>query len=384
MIVMRAIYRLKSLAVLMGLLLFSSSILAQTEQIDRILPELRKAVAEMMEAGKVPSAAVVLVKGDRIVWSGGFGYANLWAKTPAGADTVYLIGSIFKTMSTFALLQLMEQGDFALDDPVSRYLKKLQIEGDDPKNPVSFRHLLTHTSGLPADFGPHDVWGPTVPLPLEEYLRKSLTLQDPPLTKVVYSNTAYTLIAYLLEEFTGVSFREYIQEKIFDPLEMTDTAFAPRPDMEEKLAMPYLVDPKSGKHVPAHRTKANVWPAGIVYGTVLDLAKWLIVNLNRGVYKEHRLLGESTFKTMMVQQYDRFRGPIARGWLNESTGYGLTWWISQREGETIFAHSGSVEGYTAFLAGNLERKTGFAVLTNGHRAHPHLYKLAIRSLDLLK
>ena len=72
------------------------------------------------------------------------------------------------------------------------------------------------------------------------------------------------------------------------------------------------------------------------------------------------------------------------GGLNETTGYGLTWWISQRKGDTIFAHSGSVPGYTAFLAGNLEQKTGFAIMTNGNRAHPHLFKLAIIALDLME
>jgi CubicO group peptidase (beta-lactamase class C family) len=338
----------------------------------------------MMEEGNVPSAAVSLVGGGQILWSGGFGYSNIWAKTPARANTVYLIGSTFKTMSTFALLQQMEQGRFDLDDPVNPYLKTLEIKGDSSDNPVTFRHLLTHTSGLPADYGPHNVWGSTVPLALEDYLQRSLKLNDPPMTKVVYSNTAYTLIAYLLEDFTGVSFKRYIQKNIFDPLEMMDTAFMPRPDMEERLAMPYAVDDKTGQNIPAHRTKANVWPAGIVYGTVLDQAKWLIANLNQGVYKGHRLISASTFQGMMVQQYDRFRGPIARGWLNETTGYGLTWWISQREGDTLFAHSGSVDGYTAFLAGNLDQKTGFAILTNGHRAHPHLYKLAIKALDLLE
>ncbi|MDH4273295.1 MAG: serine hydrolase, partial [Candidatus Aminicenantes bacterium] len=72
------------------------------------------------------------------------------------------------------------------------------------------------------------------------------------------------------------------------------------------------------------------------------------------------------------------------GWLNESSGYGLTWWVSERDGEKIFAHSGSVTGYTAFLAGNLDRKTGFAILTNGNRAHKHLFGLALKALDYLR
>jgi CubicO group peptidase (beta-lactamase class C family) len=165
---------------------------------------------------------------------------------------------------------------------------------------------------------------------------------------------------------------------------MNDTAFMPRPDMEERLSVPYIIDNKTGHHVLTRRTKADVWPAGVVYGTVLNQANWLIANLNRGVFKDYRLISEATFQEVMTRQYDQFAGPIARGWLNETTGYGLTWWISERNGSKLFAHSGSVSGYTAFIAGNLDKKTGFVILTNGHRSHPHLYKLAIKALDLLE
>jgi len=338
----------------------------------------------MMLDGRIPSATIALVHEDRIIWTGAFGYSNLWAHTPAVPNTVYLIGSTFKTMSMFALLQQMEQGKFRIDDRVNHYLDEFKIQGENPRKPVTFRHLLTHVSGLPADFGPHAVWGETAPLSLRDYLSQSLKLNNQPLTKVVYSNMAYTLIAYLIEKFAKVPYRKYIQEHIFDPLEMKDTAFAPRPDMEERLAIPYVVDKTTGSLVPTIRLKANVWPAGIVYGTVTNQAHWLIANLNRGIFKKHRLIREETFKQVMRRQYIQFNGPISAGWLNASTGYGLTWWISQRKGDTYFAHSGSVRGYTAFMVGNLDEKTGFAILTNGDKAHKHLFDLATKAIDLMK
>ena len=342
-------------------------------------PEILAAMAR----GNIPSAAVVLVKDERIIWTGAYGYSNLRAQTPAFTETVYLIGSIFKTMSSYALLREMETGKFKLDDPVGRYLDEIKIQGELASNPVTFRHLLTHTSGLPADFGPCPVWSDRAPLSLHSYLKQSLRLQFQPLTKVVYSNMAYTLVAYLVETFSGIPFKTYVQQNIFDPLEMEDTAFEPRPEMVERLAIPYFFEAKSQKQVPVGWTKANVWPAGIVYGTVLDLGRWLIVNLNHGVYKGRRLITEKTFQEAMRRQYERFAGPIHEGWLNETTGYGLSWWVSERAGEKIFAHSGSVTGYTAFLAGNLNQKTGFAILSNGHRAHRHLFDLALRALDVL-
>jgi CubicO group peptidase (beta-lactamase class C family) len=372
------------------ILLAGKGIFAQSQSqpksinIDLLVIRLEPLIHQMMLKGKIPSATIALVSGEEIVWTGAYGYSNLWARTFSVPSTVYLIGSTFKTMSTFALLQQMEAGKFKLDDRVNDYLEEFKIQGEELAHPVTFRHLLTHTSGLPADFGPHQVWGETVPPSLKDYLGKCCKLKNPPLTKVEYSNMAYTLVAYLVEKFSTVPYKKYIQEHIFDPMEMNDTAFSPRPDMEERLAIPYIVDSKTGSLVPAVRLKANVWPAGIVYGTVTNQAKWLIANLNGGVYKGHRLISEETFKQVMTRQFDQFAGRISEGWLNETTGYGLTWWVSQRKGDTLFAHSGSVPGFTAFLVGNLNKKTGFAILTNGNRAHRYLFDLAVKALDLIE
>jgi len=357
---------------------------AQTINTDRLVAELEPEIRRAMADGKIPSVTVALIAGDQVIWSGAYGNSNLWAKTAATKDTVYLIGSTFKAMSTVALLQQMEQGKFKLDDRVNDYLTDFKIQNEDPQHPVTFRHLLTHTSGLPADFGPVPVWGFDAPPALEDYLRKSLKAAKPPMTSVVYSNMAYTLIGYLVQKFSGVPYRKYIQEQIFTPLEMTSTAFEPRPDMEERLSIPYIVDEKTGNQTAATRLKAAVWPAGLVYGTLLNQANWLIANLNGGVFKGKRIIGEQTLEQMLTRQHDKFKGPIEELWGNETAGFGLTWWVQVRDGDRYFAHSGSVPGYTAFLLGNRDRKLGFAILTNGNRAHPHLIKLADRAVDLMK
>jgi CubicO group peptidase (beta-lactamase class C family) len=357
---------------------------SQTINTDRVVAELEPEIQRTLLEGKIPSASIALIAGDKVIWTGAYGYSNLWARTPATPSTVYLIGSTFKAMSTVALLQQMEQGKFKLDDRVNDYLTDFKIQNEDPQHPVTFRHLLTHTSGLPGDFGPFPVWGDTVPPPLEEYLRKSLKVAKPPLTSVVYSNMAYTLVAYLVQKFSGVPYKQYIQEHVFTPLEMTSTAFEPTPEMEERLAVPYTVDKKTGSQVAAVRLKAAVWPAGIVYGTVLNQANWLITNLNGGVFKGKRIISEQTLEQMFTRQYDQFKGGIEGIWGNETAGFGLTWWVEVRDGDRYIAHSGSVPGYTAFLLGNRDRKLGFAILTNGDHAHPHLFKLADRAIDLLK
>ncbi len=343
-------------------------------------PEIRRAMVE----GRIPSLAISLTDREDELWSGAYGESNLWARTPATTRTVYLIGSTFKAQSTVALLQQMERGAFALDDPVSDHLDDLVIRGEDIERPVTFRHLLTHTSGMPVDFGPHALWGDTAPLSLDAYLGDSLRVDTPPLEGVVYSNMAYSLVGHLVEKFSGVPYKQYVRDRVWGVLGMSSTAFNPSPEMAERLAVPYVPDEDSGRNAPTERLTANVWPAGIVYGTVHDQAAWIRFNLGDGTWDGQRVLRAATMDEMHSLQYEQFAGtPMGGGWGYESPGYGLTWWTSTRDGERFFAHSGSVPGYTAFASGNRTRGFGVALLTNGNRAHPHLVRLTRLALDLL-
>lgn len=346
----------------------------------RLEVEIRRA----MMAGQIPSVTVALTDREGELWAAAYGESNLWAGTPASTQTVYLIGSTFKAQSTVALLQLMEEGRFSLDDSVRDYLSGLSIRGERANSPVTFRHLLTHTSGMPAAYGGHNVWGETVPPPLAVYLADSLAVVRPPLQQVVYSNLAYSLVGYLVEVLSGVPYKDYVQNRVWDPLGMTSTAFAPTREMEERLSIPYTLDERTGRPVAAGRTKANVWPAGIVYGTVHDQAAWVRFNLGDGSMGGERLLQPATMEEMFRLQYRQFAGrPMGGGWGYDDPGYGLTWWTTTRDGEGYFAHSGSVSGYTAFLMGNRARGFGIALLTNGNRAHSHLVRISNLALDLL-
>ncbi|MYJ18001.1 MAG: beta-lactamase family protein [Gemmatimonadetes bacterium] len=357
---------------------------AQSSAVARIVARFEPEVRRAMLDGNIPSVTVAITDRQGELWSGAYGQSNLWARTPASTNTVYLIGSTFKAQSTVALLQQMERGSFALDDPVSDHLDGLMIRGEDLERPVTFRHLLTHTSGMPVDFGPHAVWGTTAPLPLDEYLGDSLRVDTPPLEGVVYSNMAYSLVGHLVEKFSGVPYRDYVREHVWGALGMNSTAFDPPPEMAERLAVPYVPDPETGRNRPTTRVKANVWPAGIVYGTVHDQANWVRFNLGDGRWGDGRLLEAATMDEIHSLQFEQFAGePMGGGWGYEAPGYGLTWGASARSGERFFAHSGSVGGYTAFASGNRTRGLGVAFLTNGNRAHPHLVRLTNLVLDLM-
>lgn len=366
-----------------GLAMPLSEVEAQATRLDRVLSELEPEIQRALVAGRIPSVAIALVVGDRVL-AGGYGYSNLWARTPATPSTVYHFASTFKTISTFALLQQMEQGKFRLGDPVGPHLRGFAIQGEDPRNPVTFRHLLTHRSGLPAFAGEGNVWvwADSAPPSLRDYLAARLRVVGPPMDSVRYSNMAFALVGHLVGELSGIPYRQYIEERVWGELEMTSTGFAPTPDMEQRLAVPYAIDERTGSLIPVRRMKSPRYPAGFVYGTVEDMARWLIFNLGDGEYRGKRLLSRETMELMHTQQY----GPNGQttGGGNESSGYGLAWTITHANGKRYFSHSGSIHGYTGYLTGKRDERIGVAILANGDQQHQQLIRLANLAMRLLE
>jgi CubicO group peptidase (beta-lactamase class C family) len=351
--------------------------------VDRVVAELEPEIHRAMAEGRIPSLTIALVWGDEVLWARGYGSSNLYTRAPATPSTVYIVASTFKTMATAVLLQLVEEGKVGLDDPVGNYLGELTIPGEDPAAPITFRHLLTHTSGLPAAFTATPLWADTVPTPMRDHLRARLRVDDPPLERQRYSNLAFTLLAHLVEEITGEDFRSEVRRRILDPLEMTSTAFALSPEMVERMAIPYVPDPATGALRPTDPVRFAEWPAGGVWGTVLDQARWLAVNLNDGSFRGERILSPEMVELSQTPQFPRFQGSMAGGWGSGRATYGLTWWTTTRNRERYIAHSGSVRGYTAFLHGNRDRRVGVAILTNGNRAHSQLVQLSFLATDLM-
>ncbi|TVR66485.1 MAG: class A beta-lactamase-related serine hydrolase, partial [Gemmatimonadales bacterium] len=381
--------------------------------LQRVLAELEPEIARAMTDGRIPSLTMALTAGDEILWSRGYGNANLRTRTPATPETVYIIASTLKPMIATVIMQLVEEELIGLDDAVSPHLGDLAIRGEDPSTPITVRHLLTHTSGLRGGFSSVPVWADTVPMPMDTFLRERLVVEGPPGEEVRYSNPGFTVLGRLIEELTGNPLQEEVRARIWDPLGMTSTAFAPTPVMEEVLAVPYRPDPETGAQAPIARVRFAEWPAGGAWGTVQDQARWVAASLAlthppsaagdsaddgagqgagqdaeegadvTALRPEGRLLRPETARLMQTLNSPDFTGPMAGGWGGAGAGYGLAWWTATLNGDRYIAHSGSVGGYTAFTHGNVDRRLGVAILTNGQRAHPHLVRLSILATDLM-
>ena len=291
----------------------------------------------LMDRGHFPSISACIIKNDEMVWSDGFGFSDRENNIPATDKTVYQIASITKTVTGTALMQLYDQGLFDLDDDVNDFLPFELRNPNFPQNSITFRMLLSHSSSLrsPQSYWQIDLIKEGPPFPgypspwLEDYLTPAGSDYDPavwaendaPGEVSSYANINFDLVAYLVEILSGELFYEYCENHIFNPLEMTDTSFRLTDYDTEELAVPYFWNPLTKKHERQANFVFLHYPAGGLFTTVKDLSHFMIAHMNRGVYKDKRLLEEETVKEMHKIQ------PPGNKY---SFYYGLAWLIMSR------------------------------------------------------
>lgn len=299
----------------------------------------------------IPSMSIALVRGDSIVWKAAFGYANLRSRTPATTETLYSTGSSFKSVTATAVMQLAEQGKLQLDDPINKYLGESQVK-DQPEKPVTFTHILSHWSGLKNGAETQPIWGRKLPRTLEA-MTASLASVRPVETKWEYNNFAYGAAGLLVQKISGVEYEKYMVDNVLSPLGVaTPHPVYPSPDMVERMALPYHAGGSLGKPSPEVQVHFDVYPAGDIYLTAEDMARYLAAQLNGGMYKGKRILSEESVRAM---HNPRFGGD-----------YGLGFWIVKDSvsGHTLIHHGGAIAGQRAFLIGDLDAKVGVYYMTN--------------------
>ena len=283
---------------LIGLLVLAvlpgSAAIAQRGQFD--LEKTKKVLSGLIEKtlaeNGVPSMSIALVRGDSIVWTAAFGYANMRTRTPATTATLYSTGSSFKSVTATAVMQLVEQGKVQLDDPINRYLGESQVH-DQADKPVTFTHILSHWSGLKNGAETQPIWSRKLPKTLEA-MTAGLSSVRPPETKWEYNNFAYGTAGLLVQKISGVEYETYMIEHVLKPLGVTTPhPVYPTPEMVEVMALPYKAGGAFGKPVPEVQVHFDVYPAGDVYLTAEDMARYLAAQLNGGVFQGTRILSDA-------------------------------------------------------------------------------------------
>ena len=304
----------------------------------QIGPRMQSFVDKQMVAGVV----TLVAHNGEVVQSSAVGQQNMEEKKAMAADSIFQIMSMTKPVTGVAVMMLAEEGKLSVSDPVELHLPEFkgQLLRDaaggmvKPKRAITVRDLMTHTSGLPANPGPglYENAYQRMNIPLGEAVKlySQNALDFEPGTKWQYSNMGIATLGRLVEVASGMSFEQFVQQRIFDPLGMKDSHFYLPAEKRSRLAMIYrgesgaLIrsDPKTllaGD--PAVYRKESKYPAPEfgLYSTAADMAAFYTMMLNQGMAKGKRLLSKSTVETMtMVHTGDL---PAA----SSGAGFGLTW-----------------------------------------------------------
>ena len=247
----------RRLAILALLTLPASPAFAQSGRFDlqKTKTVLTGLVEKTLRDNGIPSMSIALVRGDSIVWTAAFGYANMRTMTPATTETIYSTGSSFKSVTATAVMQLAEQGKVNLDEPINKYLGEAQVK-DSSSKPVTFTHILSHWSGLRNGAETQPIWGRRLPKTLEGFT-STLTWMRAPETKWEYNNFAYGTAGLLVQKISGVEYEKYIIDNILKPLGVTTPhPVYPSPEMVERMALPYNAGGTFGKPTPGSRHNA--------------------------------------------------------------------------------------------------------------------------------
>ena len=295
--------------------------------------------------GPVPGASVLVIRDGRTVARRAFGLADAARGTPATPATNYRLASVTKQFTAAAILELAAEGKLTLDDPLRHWLPSLPAAAD----PVTIRHLLSHTSGL-VDY--EDV----IPEGTTEQLRDADVLRllesenrtyFPPGTSYRYSNSGYALLALIVERASGQTFSAFLRDRIFTPLGMTGTAAGS--DVENRAY---------GTPEDQSLTSAVLGDGG-VYSSIDDLAKW------------DAALYDPKYEIAFIPR-TRTDDP--------NVEYGFGWRISRHRGQRMVWHSGETRGFRNVMLCFPGKRLTVIILTN--RNDPEPYRTAIAIADL--
>lgn len=305
---------------------------------------------------RVPGAAVAVVRGDSLVHGAVFGRAS----ESGGAitlDTPFLIGSIGKSMTAVAVMQLVDAGAVAVDTPVTRYLPWFHPTGETGWGRVTVRHLLNQTSGIPAYAGRQD-WADsdTSAGALERHTRglAAVRLAHPPGTAFEYANANFALLGQVIQAASGTSYERYIEDHVFRPLAM-NRSFTSRPAAQRHGMAPghrfWFGHPVGASGMPFVR---RIIPAGYQIASASDMARYLSAHLEAGRYPGGTLVSPAAMEEM--------HRPAAT--MTDHWSYAMGWMSGTLAGRTVLWHNGLVPDFYAFVALVPERGEGMVILTN--------------------
>ena len=312
-------------------------------------------VVEAIEGGPLAGVAVGVGRGGELVLAKGWGLADMENDVPVSAETVFRVGSLTKQYTAAAILRLVERGEIALDDDLSRFLPDYPTQG----HTVTITHLLNHTSGIKSYTNLGEQWLETVPLDLapEELLPmfQDVPFEFDPGEKFSYNNSGYFLLGLIIEEASGRTYEEYLQEQVLDVAGVTATYYCDNRPIIKYRAEGYAVD-EAGELVNDDLIgMRQPYSAGALCANVIDLVDWTHA-LAAG-----RVVSEESYRAMVTPL------PLRDG-TQQDYGFGLG--VAALDGHRRIAHDGGINGFVSMLAHYPDDDVVVAVLANSENGNP--------------
>ncbi|MGZ8705920.1 MAG: serine hydrolase domain-containing protein [Gaiellaceae bacterium] len=338
---------------------------------DARIAAIDDAVRTAMERGRQPGLTLGLTDRDGTILIRTYGFAELGSRQPVTPDTLFEIGSIGKTFTAVAILQLVDEGRIDLHSPVERYLPWFAVAQPAGQPPITIAHLLSHTAGSVAGIDG------TPEAAFQVWSLRDLPTRCAPGERFHYSNVGYKTLGLVLEAVEGRPYREIIRGRVLDPLEMSATEPAITHDIRARLAVgyEYLHDDRlSHSDAPlAPATWLETETAdGSIASTATDMCAFVRLLLRKGEGPHGRLLSEEAFAQMSTG--------IPFEDENVAYGYGLI--LRNLDGRRFIGHGGGMVGYLAGMQADPDANLGAIVLQNGMSLNPMaIARTAIRIAD---
>lgn len=319
----------------------------------------------------LPAITASIVSDQDLIWSGAYGFANVEENIAANTETLCSICSISKLFTSVAIMKLYDEGKLRLDDKVDNILPWYNLEQQfSGSGPITIRSLLSHSSGLPRENAFSHWNGPNFAFPSKDQIKSTLSNQKtlyPASTYYQYSNLALTLLGYVVEELSGESFEDYVQENILTPLNLTNTSpTMPKALHGNKLAIGY-----SGISRNRERLRLNFFEAKGVNAAagfasnVDDLAKFASWQFRLLDTTTTEILKPSTLKNMHNVHWINSDWTGTRG-----LGFGI---YKGSNGDKWVGHGGYCPGYQTAFRIHLDSKFGYTVMINSNGVSPGKY-----------
>lgn len=323
--------------------LFTSTAHAQKDE------TLTKYIHEQFESSNIQSGAVAVVKDGKVS-------ELITAGENVSASTAFGLGSISKSFTSLAIIQLSDQGKLSLDTPIRTYLPQFTLQDGAAASKITIRHLLNQTSGFSTETGYLGLYNRTISLPDSLRVLQDVNLISSPGEQFNYSNINYTLLGLVVELVSNMPYGEYMQEYIFNPLDMAHTFTDISTAQHDGLATGRtnwfgLKVPFNDKIAPA------VVPEGGIMSSAEDMSHYITMLLNDGVYKEKRIISTNGLKQLVEPAVN-----IPAISMPHVDSYAMGWGVGNKNGVTILSHDGDTQNFHANIALIPSQHAGVIVL----------------------